>query len=307
MVWTREETQKQGKLRPYSVYHFAASLDADRKPEAWWNRVVSHSIYNHMFPRFMANGIDGQALEGLDRRLPYRFANQRVDYAIRDSHFPVQFWRSVGASQNAFALESFIDELAQAAGADPVEFRLSLLPADSPFRRPLEIAAKEAGWTTDLGRGEGMGVGLAEAFGTVVAQVARVTVGRRGHLRVESIDCAIDCGHVIHPKLVEMQVESSIVFGLTAALYGEVHIENRRRRGGQFRFVPHAAHGRDAGSPYSFRAFRRREVGRRGRARRPRRSLRRSPTRSSQRPASGSGGTRSATMTSPPEGRRFAP
>ena len=226
MVWTREETQKQGKLRPYSVYHFAASLDADRKPEAWWNRVVSHSIYNHMFPRFMANGIDGQALEGIDRRLPYRFANQRVDYAIRDSHFPVQFWRSVGASQNAFALESFIDELAQAAGADPVEFRLSLLPADSPFRRPLEIAAKEAGWTTDLGRGEGMGVGLAEAFGTVVAQVARVTVGRRGHLRVESIDCAIDCGHVIHPKLVEMQVESSIVFGLTAALYGEVHIEN---------------------------------------------------------------------------------
>ena len=226
VLWSREETQKQGKLRPYSVYRFAASFDGDGKPESCWNRVVSHSIFNHIFPRFMLNGIDRQALEGLDRRMPYRFANRRVDYAMRNSHFPVQFWRSVGASQNAFALESFIDELAHAAGADPVAFRLSLLPPDSAFRRPLEMAAKAAGWTTAPGRGEGMGVGLAEAFGTVVAQIARVTVSRRGELRVDSIDCAIDCGHVVHPRLVEMQVESSIAFGLTAALYGEVHIEN---------------------------------------------------------------------------------
>jgi isoquinoline 1-oxidoreductase beta subunit len=225
MVWTREENQRQGKLRPYSVYHFAASLDADNKPEAYWNRVVSHSIFNHIFPFFMSNGIDRQAVEGLDR-LPYRFANKKLDYAIRDSHFPVQFWRSVGPSQNAFALESFIDELAYAAGADPVEFRLSLMPADSEFRRPLEMAAKEAGWTTDLRSGEGMGVGLAESYGSIVAQIARVTVSRRGQLRVETIDSAIDCGHVIHPRLVEMQVESSIVFGLTAALYGEVHLRN---------------------------------------------------------------------------------
>ena len=226
MVWTREENQRQGKLRPYSVYHFAASLDADKKPEAYWNRVVSHSIFNHLIPQFLKNGLDNQAMEGLDQRLPYRFPNRQVDYAIRDSHFPVHWWRSVGASQNAFALESFIDELAHAAGADPVEFRLSLMPEDSEFRRPLEMAAKEAGWTSDLRRGEGMGVGLAEAFGTIVAQVAYVTVSRRGQLRVETIDCALDCGHVIHPRLVEMQMESSVVFGLTAALYGEVHIKN---------------------------------------------------------------------------------
>ena len=226
MVWTREENQRQGKLRPYSVYHFAASLDADKKPEAYWNRVVSHSIFNHLIPHFLKGGLDNQAMEGLDQRLPYRFPNRQVDYAIRDSHFPVQWWRSVGASQNAFALESFIDELAHAAGADPVEFRLSLMPEDSEFRRPLEVVAKEAGWTTDLRRGEGMGVGLAEAFGTIVAQVAYVTVSRRGQLRVETIDCAVDCGHVIHPRLVEMQMESSIVYGLTAALYGEVRIKN---------------------------------------------------------------------------------
>ena len=226
MVWTREETHRQGKLRPYSVYHFEAALGVDNKPEACWNRVVSHSIIKHLFPHVMRDGIDHQAMEGLDERAPYRFANKRVDYAIRDSHFPVHLWRSVGASQNAFALESFVDELAHAAGADPVEFRLSVMPENSEFRRPLEMAAKQAGWTSDLGRGEGMGVAIAEAFGTIVAQVARVTVSRRGKLRVERIDCAIDCGHIIHPKLVEMQVESSVVFGLTAALYGEVHISN---------------------------------------------------------------------------------
>ena len=115
---------------------------------------------------------------------------------MRDSPVPVQFWRSIGASQNAFALESFIDELAHAAGADPVAFRLSLLPADSAFRRPLEMPAKEAGVDDRM-------------------------VSRRGRLRVESIDCTIDCGRVVHPRLVEMQLESSIVFGLTAALYGE--------------------------------------------------------------------------------------
>ena len=226
MVWTREENQKQGKLRPYSVYNFTASLDANKKPEAYWNRVVSHSIFNHLIPQYLKDGLDNQAMEGLDQRLPYRFDNKQVDYAIRDSHFPVHWWRSVGASQNVFALESFIDELAHAAGADPVEFRLSLMPEDSEFRRPLEVAAKEAGWTSGLRRGEGMGVGLAEAFGTIAAQVAYVTVSRRGQLRVETIDCAVDCGHVIHPKLVQMQIESSVVFGLTAALYGEVHIRN---------------------------------------------------------------------------------
>ena len=226
VIWTREETARQAKLRPYSVYHFSASLDSDNRPEAYWNRVVSHSIFNHLIPQFLNEGIDRQAVEGLDSRLPYLFANKQVDYAIRDSHLPVHWWRSVGASQNAFAVEGFIDELAHAAGADPVEFRLSLMPEDSEFRRPLEVAAEKAGWTTDLRRGEGMGVGIAEAFGTIVAQVAYVTVSRRGQLRVETIDCAVDCGHVIHPKMVEMQMESSIVYGLTATLYGENHIRN---------------------------------------------------------------------------------
>ena len=212
-------------MRPYSVYHFAAATDADGKPEAYWNRVVSHSIFNHQIPQFLRDGIDSQAVEGLDERLPYDIAHKQVDYAIRDSHLPVHWWRAVGASQNAFALEGFIDELAHAAGADPLQFRLDILPEDSEFRRPLEVAAEGAGWTTDLGRGEGLGIGMAEAFGTIVAHVAYVTVSRRGQLRVETVDAAIDCGHVIHPKMVEMQMESNVVYGLTAALYGEIHID----------------------------------------------------------------------------------
>ena len=226
VIWTREETARQSKLRPYSVYHFAASLGDDSRPTAYWNRIVSHSIFNHLIPQFLNEGIDRQAVEGLDSRLPYMFADKQVDYAIRDSHLPVHWWRSVGASQNAFAVEGFIDELAHAAGADPVEFRLSLMPEDSEFRMPLQVVAEKAGWTTDLRAGEGMGVGIAEAFGTIVAQCAYVTVSRRGQLRVESIDCAVDCGNVIHPLMVEMQMESSIVYGLTAALYGENHIRN---------------------------------------------------------------------------------
>ena len=225
VIWTREETARQAKMRPYSVYHFAAATDADGKPEAYWNRVVSHSIFNHQIPQFLRDGIDSQAVEGLDERLPYDIAHKQVDYAIRDSHLPVHWWRAVGASQNAFALEGFIDELAHAAGADPLQFRLDILPEDSEFRRPLEVAAEGAGWTTDLGRGEGLGIGMAEAFGTIVAHVAYVTVSRRGQLRVETVDAAIDCGHVIHPKMVEMQMESNVVYGLTAALYGEIHID----------------------------------------------------------------------------------
>ena len=226
VIWTREETTRQGKFRPYSTYHFTASIDGEGKPDAYWNRIVSHSIFNHQIPQFLNEGVDNQAVEGLDERLPYSFTNKQVDYAIRDSHLPVHWWRAVGASQNAFAVEGFVDELAHAAGADPVQFRLDLMPEDSEFRRPLEVAAEKSGWTTDLRTGEGMGVGLAEAFGTIVAQVAYVTVSRRGQLRVETIDCALDCGHVIHPRLVEMQMESSIVFGLTAALYGEIHIKD---------------------------------------------------------------------------------
>lgn len=228
MMWTREETAIQGKFRPYATYYFRAGLDESGAPTSYENRVVSHSIFNHQIPQFMENGLDRVALEGLDARMPYMWPNKRVDYAMRNNHLPVHWWRAVGMPQTLFGAESFVDEVAHAVGADPMQFRLDMLPEDSHFRRPLEVARDAAGWSTDLGRGEGMGVAVGEGFGSVVAEVAHVTVSRRGQLRVETVDVAIDCGHVVNPLNVAMQVESCIVYGLTATLYGEMTVQNGR-------------------------------------------------------------------------------
>ena len=228
MVWTREETAIQGKFRPYAAYYFRAGLDADNKPVSWENRIVSHSIFNHQIPQFMENGLDRVALEGLDARMPYMWPTKKVDYAMRNNHLPVHWWRAVGMPQTLFGAESFVDEVAHAVGADPMQFRLDMLPADSHFRHPLEVVRDASGWTTDLGRGEGMGVAVGEGFGSIVAEVAFVTVSRRGQLRVETVDVALDCGHVVNPLNIAMQNESCVVYGLTAALYGEMTIRNGR-------------------------------------------------------------------------------
>jgi len=228
VLWSREEYMVQGKNRPYSSYYFKGGLDSSGKGHALQARIVSHSIFNHQIPQYMKNGIDSQAVETLDARSPYVWPNKSVDWAMRNNHLPVQWWRAVGAPQNVFALESFMDELAEAAGQDPIQFRLDHLPEDSHFRHPLELARDVSGWTNGgkIGRGEGLGVSVMEAFASIVAQVAWVTVSRRGQLRVERVDCVLDCGHVVNPLTAEMQVESAIVYGLTAALYGDINIKN---------------------------------------------------------------------------------
>lgn len=228
VVWSREETTVQAKTRPYSTYYFKGGLDANGKPHALQTRVVSHSIFNHQIPQFMTNGLDRVALENIDARSPYVWPNKSVHYAMRNNHLPVHWWRGVGAPKNQFAVESHVDELAHAAGADPIQFRLDNIPADSHFRHPLEVVRDKSNWTQDLGRGEGMGVAMGEAFGTIVAMVSFVTVSRRGQLRVEEVDFAVDCGHVVNPLTVDMQMESSLVYGLTAALYGDMTIQGGR-------------------------------------------------------------------------------
>ena len=228
VVWSREETTRQGKNRPYASYSLKAGLDANGGAHAFEARVVSHSIFQHQIPQFMNEGLDGIALEGVDARSPYVWPNKSVNWAMRNNHLPVQWWRAVAAPQNLFAVESFIDELAEAAGQDPIQFRLDNMPADSHFRHPLEMVRDASGWMADMGRGEGMGVSIGEAFGTIVAEVAWVTVSRRGQMRVERVDAAIDCGHMVNPDTVAAQVESSIVYGMTAALYGEMTIRDGR-------------------------------------------------------------------------------
>jgi isoquinoline 1-oxidoreductase beta subunit len=194
---------------------------------AWKNRSVCDSIFANFRPDAIEGGIDRTSVEGL-RELPYAIPHQHIDHAMRNTHVPVSFWRSVGSSQNAFALESFIDELAHAAGKDPYAFRRELLRDHPDWLGVLDMIAEKSDWGSPLPRGKGRGIAIHEAFGTIAGEVAEVSITQDGMLKVERVVCAVDCGHVINPTTVEMQMESGIVYGLTAALYGEITIGEGR-------------------------------------------------------------------------------
>jgi isoquinoline 1-oxidoreductase beta subunit len=171
-------------------------------------------------------GIDGPAVAGI-ADMKYGIPNVRVEYARADVAVPVGYWRSVGPSQNTFMLESFIDELAHAAGRDPFEFRREMLQGHPRLRHVLEVAAEQSGWGTPLPAGRARGIAVVEDKGGLVAEVAEVSL-ERGQVRVHKVTCAADCGQIIHPGIVEAQLSGSIVAGLTAALYGEITIEKGR-------------------------------------------------------------------------------
>jgi isoquinoline 1-oxidoreductase beta subunit len=210
-----------------ATIRFEAGLGADGSPVAWRNRIVSDSIFANVRPDAIEDGIDRTSVEGL-REMPYAIPHQHVVYIMRNSHVPVAFWRSVGSSQNAFALESFLDEVAHAAGKDPYELRRELLRDHPDWLGVLDTVAEQSGWGSPLPRGRGRGIAIHESFGTIVGEVAEVSVSQDGELKVERVVCAVDCGHVINPATVEMQMESGVVYGLTAALYGEITIDQGR-------------------------------------------------------------------------------
>ncbi len=235
LVWTREDDMQHDFYRPASYHSFQGGLDAEGKPAVWQHRIVSTSINSFFSPNDPAENseISGAA------DLPYGFANLRVEYAPVPSGVPVAWWRSVESSSNAFVVESFMDEMAAAAGVDPLEFRLRLLaeprkvknPADANatpldterFKAVLKLAAEKSGWGSPLPKGRGRGIACHYSFSTYVAEVAEVTV-ERGGLRVDRVVAAVDCGTVINPAVLHAQVESAIVYGLSAALYGEITI-----------------------------------------------------------------------------------
>ena len=181
----------------------------------------------------LEGGIDRSFLNGF-HDLPYQVPNLLIDYAMRNTHVPVGFWRSVNHSQNAFFRECFVDEMAHAAGADPYEYRRQLLPPDSKDRAVLDAAARHAGWGTPLPAGVFRGIAVMDGYGSYAAQVAEVSLDARGQVRVHRVVCAIDSGHVVNPDTVRAQVEGAIIYGLTAALYGEITIENGRASQGNF-------------------------------------------------------------------------
>ena len=217
LTWTREDDLQHDFYRPASYTRFRAALDSEGWPIAFDSRIVCPSFSG------MRNGVDFAAVEGI-ADLAYDIPNFRADYHAPDAGIPTSYWRSVGYSQNTFFAESFIDELAVAGGKDPVEFRRRLLKNSPRLLNVLNLAVEKAG-TPAPGRHHGLAV--ANNIGSFNAQVAEVSI-EKGKLRVHRVVCAVDCGHVVHPGILEQQIQSGIVYGLTAALKGNITIENGR-------------------------------------------------------------------------------
>ena len=225
VLWTREEDMQQGLYRPTSYNRFQAGLDSKGRVVAWSHRIVGPSLLRNMRPNRSKDQLDRTSMAGA-ANLPYGIPNLLVDNVVVDIGVPLWWWRSVGNSHNAFLTESFIDEVAHAAKADPFSFRRDLLQDHPRHRGVLELAAAKAGWDKRLRKSRGRGIAVHESYGSFVAQVAEVSVDKAGQLRVHRVVCAIDCGQVVNPDSVKAQMEGSIVFGLTAALYGAITLKD---------------------------------------------------------------------------------
>ncbi|HJX18149.1 MAG TPA: xanthine dehydrogenase family protein molybdopterin-binding subunit [Acidiferrobacterales bacterium] len=236
LIWTREDDMHHDYYRPATLNRLSAALDKDGNPVAWRHEIAGGSIFSRVFPNSIKNGVDNTSVEGA-ANLPYAIPNLLVTWAMENGAVPVGFWRSVGSSQNAYITECFLDELAAAAGKDPYEYRRALLTKHPRHLGVLELAAQKAGWGTPLQSGRTRGIAVAESFGSYCAQVAEVSV-ERGQVRVQRVVCAIDCGLVVNPDTVVAQMESGIVYGLTAALKGEITVRNGRIEQGNFNDYP---------------------------------------------------------------------
>ncbi|THC42191.1 xanthine dehydrogenase family protein molybdopterin-binding subunit [Massilia sp. Mn16-1_5] len=231
-IWTREEDIQHDMFRPYYVDRLAARLDDKGRIAAWFHRVTGSSIMARFAPPAVKNGVDPDAVEGA-ADLQYTIPDMRVEYVRHEPPgVPTAFWRGVGPTHNVFVVESFIDELAQAAKQDPVAFRRAMLDKSPRTLGVLNLAAQKAGWGKPLapiaGRKVGRGISTQFAFGSYMAQVAEVSVGPDGDVRVHRVVCAVDCGQAVNPDTIVAQMEGGIVFGATAALWNEITIDKGR-------------------------------------------------------------------------------
>lgn len=248
LVWTREEDIQHDFYRPANYNVMRAALDKNGKPTAWQHRIVGPSILENLLPTFvpmvlpqwlghgmkkffanvtgslMGMTYDRTSTEGAEN-VPYAIPNIKVEYVKDDPGIPVGFWRSVGNSQNAFMVESFIDELAHAAQQDAYRFRRDLLKDKPRHLAVLDLVATKAGWKMPLPAGRFRGLAIHEAFGSVIAEVAEISIDAQRQVHVHRVVCAVDCGIVINPNIIAQQMESSVVFALTATLKSQVKIE----------------------------------------------------------------------------------
>jgi isoquinoline 1-oxidoreductase subunit beta len=226
LVWTREDDMKGGSYRPMYAHRIEAGLDAANKIVAWNHTVVGQSLVTGtVFAAVLIkDGIDASSVEGI-ADTPYDIPNMHTTLHSPKVGVPVLFWRSVGHSHTAFAMETMMDDLAKAAGQDPVAFRRTYLAKHPKTLKTLNLAAEKAGWGAPLPKGRARGVAVHESFGSVVAHVAEVSLDK-GALKIHRVVSAIDCGLVVNPLTVSAQVESAIVYGLSAALYGKVTLKD---------------------------------------------------------------------------------
>lgn len=235
VVWSREDDIRGGYYRPRAYHKLSAGLDAAGKPLFWQQNIVCQSfvVGTPLEGMMVQNGVDGTAVEGA-ANLPYDIPNLEVAWNMAPVGVPTLWWRSVGSSHTAFAVEGFIDELAKAADKDPYQYRRSLLAKHPRYLKVLDTAAEKAGWTKPVAPGRGKGIAIHESFGSIVAHVAEVSITKNKTLKVHKVVCAIDCGQTVNPDIIKAQMEGCVVFGLTAALYGEITFEKGRVKQGNF-------------------------------------------------------------------------
>jgi isoquinoline 1-oxidoreductase subunit beta len=231
LLWTREDDIKGGRYRPAYVHTIRAALDDKGNVSAWQQRIVGQSILKGTpFEGFMVkDGVDKTSVEGVDN-LPYTVPNMLVQLHTTSNAVPVLWWRAVGSTHTAFSTEVMIDELAVAAGKDPVAFRVSLLTKHPRHLAVLQLAAEKANWSAPLvaaaGTKRGRGVAVHESFNTFVAQVVEITVNADKTFKVDRVVCAVDCGVAVTPDVVRAQMEGGIGFALTAALHGKITMKD---------------------------------------------------------------------------------
>lgn len=227
LMWTREDDTRGGYYRPLYVHQLRAGLDDKGNLVAWQHRIVGQSIVaGTPFEGMMVkDGVDHTSVEGA-ANLPYKIPHMLVDLHSPKIGVPVLWWRSVGSTHTAFSTETFIDELAVAAGKDPVAFRRPMLADHPRHLGVLNLAAEKAGWGKPLSKGKGRGIAVHESFNSFVAQVAEVSIGKDGGFKVDRVVCAIDCGLAINPDVVRAQIEGAIGYGLSAALHGAITLKD---------------------------------------------------------------------------------
>jgi isoquinoline 1-oxidoreductase beta subunit len=223
LVWTREEDMRGGMYRPMYFHKMKAGLDAQGNIVAWQHRIVGQQVMT---------GADQMSVEGA-ANLPYAIPNISVDLHTTKIPVTVQWWRSVGSTHTAYATECFLDDVARAAGKDPVDLRRTLLAKHPRHLAVLNLAAEKAGWSKPVASGKARGIAVHESFNTVVAEVTEVS--RAGNdFKVERVFCAVDCGIAVNPNIVAMQMESGIGYGLSAALSGAITLKDGRVEQGNF-------------------------------------------------------------------------